>query len=364
MKAGEMKQGAAGQNAEIATDRVIVLWAFAEVALGGLLHAFRIPFTGIMVGSASVLCLCLLGHYAARPREILRALVIVLAVKAAVTPHAPGGAYLAVGFQGMAAWLIFRVVPAKGPACILLGVLALVQSSVQKVVFMTILYGLSLWQAVDVLALAALGFFGLEGMDPASPSAWIIGAYLFLHLVTGFAVGFAGSRLPEWIRQGAQDPALEQVLEAGRKKRETPGGMRSPADRRRRQLKRGAGLVVAACLIGILVGLDRETGTGPGMQALFLLLRVAAVATVYLTVVAPLIRIAIRRLTRRKQETQAGRIAHILEELPRLRPMAAEAWKQAREGPRTGIRRGIRLFMAAVLRQPEPAGEPLMPVER
>lgn len=339
----------------IEPDRVVLLWAFAEVALGGLLHAFRVPFTGILVGSASVLCLCLLGMHAERPRDILRALAIVLTVKVAVTPHAPAGAFLAVGFQGLAAWLIFRFIPARGPACVILGIVALVQSSIQKVVFMTILYGLALWQAVDVLASAALEFFGLEAVGPASPSAWLIGAYLLLHLVTGFSVGIAGSRLPGWIRQGAEDPGLARVLEAGRRGREMPRPGPRQADRRR-LLKRATGLFIAACLIGLLVGLDRGTDAGPGMQALFVLVRVMAVAAVYLLVVAPLIRIVVRRLTRREEQTQAGRIAGIIGELPRLRPMAMEAWRLARAGPGTGARRGIRLFAAAVLRESNPHG--------
>jgi len=339
---------------KLTTDRIILTWAFAEVALGGLLHALRIPFTGITVGSASVLCLCLLGFSVTRPREIFQGLAIVLAVKAAVTPHAPAGAFLAVAFQGLAAWCLFRFIGRTAVACVLLGALALVQSALQKLIFMTLLYGLSLWQAVDMLTASALKFFGIHLAEGADPSKWLIISYLVLHLLVGLVVGLIGARLPAWIQEGRKDSALSQVLEAGRGKPAVGPTGRSPHIRRKRLLRRAAGLILAAITVGIVIGLDGP-GQSPARQAAIVLLRVAAVALLYLFLIAPLVRIGMRHFTRRETASRPRRISKILEELPRLRPMALEAWKLTKATRAKQPFRILRLFLAAVLFPPETA---------
>lgn len=322
------------------------------MALGGILHALRLPFTGITVGSASVLCLCLLGVSVARPRDILRGLAIVLAVKAAVTPHAPAGAFLAVAFQGLAAWFLFRFVGRRAATCVFLGVVALVQSALQKIVFMTILYGMPLWKAVDVLAESALGFFGIQLAEGTDPSKWLIIAYLGVHLVAGLFVGLIGARLPAWIREGLRDPALPEVIRAGKGEFAHPRAGNPRPSRRKRLVKRATGLVLAACAVGIVAGLESQ-GQGPGRQAAQVLLRVFAVALIYLFIVSPLVRIGMRRLTRREKETQPGRISRILTELPCLKPMAFTAWKATNGTRLREPLRVLKLFLAAVLYQPE-----------
>jgi hypothetical protein len=341
---------------EFDVEQIILLWAFAEVALGGVLHAFRFPFTGISVGGASVLCLCLLGNSRDASGNILRALGLVLAIKAVVTPHAPAGAFLAVGFQGLAAALIFRHLPARAPACVLLGILALGPSAVQKVVFMTILYGMSLWEAVDVLSTLSLNFFGLEAGKTLPPSAWIIGLYLLLHLIFGFVIGMVGSRLPGWIRDGGGDPALQSVIQAGTDLPDPAKSAGGPSRRRRRILKRAAGVILTAGFIGLVVGLERQQGAGPLREALFLLVRVMTVALVYLFVISPLVHLLMAKLAKRQQETQRGRFTGILRQLPRLRPMAAASWHCTRDRGAFRPVLAVNLFLAAVLiRHPQKA---------
>ncbi|MCX7875007.1 MAG: hypothetical protein N2321_02445, partial [Melioribacteraceae bacterium] len=43
--------------------KLTTLWAFTESTLGGILHALRIPFTGLFVGSASVFFISLIAQY-------------------------------------------------------------------------------------------------------------------------------------------------------------------------------------------------------------------------------------------------------------------------------------------------------------
>ena len=43
--------------------RITALWGFSEATLGGILHAFKIPFTGLFVGSAAVIFISLIAHF-------------------------------------------------------------------------------------------------------------------------------------------------------------------------------------------------------------------------------------------------------------------------------------------------------------
>ena len=42
-------------------DLFIAMWALTEAALGGVLHAFQIPFTGLFVNSGAVLFMVLIA---------------------------------------------------------------------------------------------------------------------------------------------------------------------------------------------------------------------------------------------------------------------------------------------------------------
>ena len=80
------------------------------VGVGSLLpHLFLPPQASL--GFAAVL-IALIAYFAERKaRAILKALVVVLLVKAAASPHTPLPAYVAVSFQGLAGALLFGLLP-------------------------------------------------------------------------------------------------------------------------------------------------------------------------------------------------------------------------------------------------------------
>jgi len=66
------------------------------------MHALKLPFTGFFVGGFAVLCIGLLAHISHKNAAvILRSTLLVVLVKAIVSPYSPPTAYLAVSFQGV-----------------------------------------------------------------------------------------------------------------------------------------------------------------------------------------------------------------------------------------------------------------------
>ena len=120
--------------------RIAAIWAFAESGLGGLMHAFKIPFTGIFVGGMAVLMLILLAHQS-KFKVILQTTLLVMLVKLIASPQAPPPAYLAVAFQGLSAAIIYTLIRNKILATFIFTILAMMESALQKIIITTLIYG-------------------------------------------------------------------------------------------------------------------------------------------------------------------------------------------------------------------------------
>lgn len=171
------------------TFQLTALWAFVEVTLGGMLHALRVPLTGVVVGGTAVAIISIMGQNAQNPwKEIIKATGLVLLVKAGASPHSPLPAYLAVAFQGVLGALIFQLFKFCRASVILFSLIAMLESGFQKLILMTILYGKSLWTAIDVFTESVLNSFHLNSQT--SGSEWIIGIYIGIYTVWGLYLGY------------------------------------------------------------------------------------------------------------------------------------------------------------------------------
>lgn len=108
------------------------------------MHAVKSPFTGILIGGTAVMLITLIAWFAEKPSQaILRATSIVLLVKLSVSPHSPISAYFAVGFQAMLGAVLFSLLSNLRIAALLFGLLAMLESAMQKLFVLTLVYGLS-----------------------------------------------------------------------------------------------------------------------------------------------------------------------------------------------------------------------------
>src|SRR6186997_1280424 len=128
--------------------RLIALWVLCEAMLGGIIHGLRIPVSGLVVGSCAVICICLIAHYIPSKGAILKATIIVAIFKMMLSPQAPPPAYIAVFFQGMLGELLFFNRRFFKLSCILLGIIALLESGLQRILVLTIVYGNDVWRVI------------------------------------------------------------------------------------------------------------------------------------------------------------------------------------------------------------------------
>ncbi|MEM1095638.1 MAG: hypothetical protein AAGJ10_13645 [Bacteroidota bacterium] len=341
--------------------RLTALWALAEVGLGGALHALRLPVTGLVVGATAIVLLVLLAEAARRSdrsvrQVLLGATAIVLGVKLAASPHSPAGAYVAVAFQGgLAALLLPMVGRTVGPVA--LGIIALAESAVQRVLIMTLLFGATFWTAVDSFVTQVLGRIGALGLTPGETveaSRWLVGGYIAVHLVAGALAGGVAVRLARRVFAMAERPDVVALAQAAQTQAHAdPAPLGAPRPWYKRRVVRQLGLaVLLMVLYASTSAVDAEGTAAAGLA----ILRAAVLITAWSVLMAPLVMRGIRYVsgTRTRGTQQA------VAQLPELATLARLAWQQTRE---TGLRRPVAfaaLVTAAALAEavPETAAAP------
>lgn len=347
-----------GLERGLAVERLTALWALNEAGLGGLIHALRVPFTGVVVGSTAVVLIALIAYFAERKaRAILQATVIVLLVKAAASPHTPLPAYAAVAFQGGAGAVLFGLLPSLRLGALLLGLLALWQGAVQKLLVMTILYGKSLWDSVDAVGRWMLARMG-GGPGELSPTGWFLVFYLGYYTLAGLVTGWLAGAIPREIAEALKKPHPAPLPMPG----ESPLLPLAPSRKRWwRRTPFKAGVVLAMLL---LTTMWLTPGQDGWIKGLHVCARTLIVLVLWMGVLRPLGRALFRRFRRREQDAYGADVARALEQLPGLRQIAARAWRDSRGA--AGFRRWKKFLVELILlalvedapRQPVPRKEP------
>ncbi|MDD2235638.1 MAG: hypothetical protein PHP44_06910 [Kiritimatiellae bacterium] len=308
------------KSKEVSVARLTALWGLSEAGLGGLIHALRIPFTGIVVGSTAIILITLIVYFSERNmRVLLRSMVVVLLIKAAASPHTPIPAYFAVTLQGLMGAFLFSVLPGIRLPAMLLGVAALLEGVVQKFAVMTLLYGKSVWTAIDLIAQKAAGELGIQADIHAS--LWVIGVYAVYYAGGGLVVGWMAGAIPENIARQLEN--LDHVPQVPRA--ETVALPLGNA-RRWRMRRLLPGLAILAGLVAVYALAPSDAG---GVQrSVYILLRTLVILGVWFGLAGPWVRRAINRFLKNR----AGRYGHQLAEamglMPHLHALAVFAWTE------------------------------------
>lgn len=179
--------------------KLTFLWAFAESGLGGLLHGFKLPVTGFVLGAFSVIIISLIAYFSEKPyKDIVQATLMVVVIKFTVSPHSPLPAYVAVLFQGILGALIFQTAKHSAWSVMILSILVLLESAIQKPLVATILFGTELWVALDELMNRVFSFLGIAGGNNFSLRFLLV--YLFIYLVWALVVGRWAYQLPRQLQ--------------------------------------------------------------------------------------------------------------------------------------------------------------------
>ncbi|MFN0013223.1 MAG: hypothetical protein ACKVU2_01630 [Saprospiraceae bacterium] len=318
------------------TFRITALWAFSECALGGVMHALKLPFTGLLVGGFAVLCVGLLAQMSGRNATVLlRATLLVILAKALVSPHSPPTAYLAVAFQGVTGAMLLCYLRPFGLAALLYGFLAITESALQKLLTLYLFFGKPLIEAVDIFFTDVLGVFGLH-----SDVSWawaVVYAYVGLYAAWGLVLGIWLPRLPGQIDRRALEYTNVQ-LDAG----PPDAGFSKKTGRK----WIGAGFVLLFIALTFVFASGKAVGT---QKALYAVLRTLAVLAAWFFLLRPIITYFFKRWAARRAEQEQNTLAQIVGFMPDLQSKAVPLYRYvARQ--HTGWRRWPEFVLALFVR--------------
>ncbi|MCW5519615.1 hypothetical protein J1N09_07185 [Aureitalea sp. L0-47] len=304
----------------LVVERLTALWALNECGLGGFMHAISSPFTGILVGGISILLITLI---AANGKSVwpalLKALTIVLLVKLSVSPHSPVTSYLAVSFQAFMGMLLYSLFKVNKITVLVLGLLTFLESALQKLLTLTIIYGESLWDAVDVYG----SWVGqkVSFLDPVLSSRTLIWSYVIFYAIAGIFMGIVILRTMTLMRS-VEVMDQEKWMDAHtaiiqQKKSKSPSGKIL--------------IFWAIALLVILLPLLFFNSEFYGWKAgLYLVARSALILVCWYLLLGPLLLKGIQKLLSRRRSAYQEDIQNTLSLLPHLRLILKYAWKDSR----------------------------------
>lgn len=171
---------------KIALLRLTALWAFAESGLGGALHAFKIPFTGLIVGGIAMLIITIIASISESIiRDIFKAVIIVVVVKLTISPYTPITAYIAVFFQAILGSLLYRFLQINYISIFIFCTIAMLESALQKILLLFLFYGNNIIDATNIFINFILNQFSIKNING---SFWIVMIYFFIYLIGGILV--------------------------------------------------------------------------------------------------------------------------------------------------------------------------------
>jgi len=272
---------------QVAVWKLTALWAFSEAALGGILHAFKIPMRGIFVGGSAVILISLIAYFSDRKGAVLKSTLLVILVKGIVSPHTPLTAYFAVFLQGILGEILFFRKTFFRISALSMGILTLLFSSMQKIFILTLVFGNTLWESIDQFASFVVNkFFAQESVVDFRFSYILVGLYLGLHVLVGILVGLFAGKIPYWIEDVIQDDKLEIDTFNNTKTELT----KKKKGKHKRWWQRPSGIIfISFVVIMVLLSyLYPELGANKAAEMLFMTLRALLIMIIWYSLLGPL----------------------------------------------------------------------------
>lgn len=292
--------------------KTTALWAFSESGLGGIFHALKVPFSGIALGGISVILVTFLAFKSNQKwKTIVHAMLLVLMLKAMISPHSPVMAYVAVSFQGLLGAAIYQFFGVNRWSAMAFGSIALFESAFQKVFTLTILFGMQLWDAFYTFFDGLTAKFGIEFLSDLP--IIILTAYGALYALAGILAGSFAVKLPQNIDRTAKELGELRLDDFQVTKRSL---------KKRNRSKR------LFIFIGILLFMVSVfVYAGQGDKVWYTLLRTVVVILFFLFVFNPVAKFLINLWVKKRKSENQQRLDQLMDFLPRIKKNASLAYQ-------------------------------------
>lgn len=301
--------------------RLTALWAFTESGVGGIMHALQIPFTGLFVGGMAVLMICLIAQFSNhRYKLILKSALIVLIIKAMASPFTPLTAYLAVSFQAALAYAVISIAGINFISVLLISVVAMFESALQKLLVLTTFFGQSFWKATDNM----IAFAGTQtGYHIANGSYWVMGIYLAIYLAGGIVIAWISYKIIRNVK------LLESLSTAAKQVPVlpvTPVYTSNSNQKRQRKILAFTIVMVAVSLVLFIFSADKKSGWLEVIKAISWTI---AALLAWFVLIGPLLTTLLQQLLKRKQSRYQDEVLQTIALFPMLKALTISSWQSS-----------------------------------
>lgn len=307
------------------TLRVTALWAFSEAFMGGILHGLKIPFAGLVLAFVASVCITLIALGNNKKGEILKATLLVIAVKFILSPHTPPMAYVAVLIQGAVGELIFLNRKALKQAAFILTLFSLLYSAFQHLLILTIVFGKGFWQAIDIFLNKITQSFI---KDAVHYSLYIIIFYVGCYFIAGIAGGLLNIKIIKSVQSGNQTNALLQQLNNLPLQPENI----FPNERSVKRKKYFA-LIFGSLMLMMLIFsyLPFFSGSFSKSKIAELIIRGVMIILVWNYFITPLLRLQIQKWVARYKEKNGNTLQQVIALLPGIKTILQQSWQLSQQ---------------------------------
>jgi len=306
--------------------KLIILWAFSESALGGMLHALRIPLTGLFVGGSAVIFISLIAHFSKNKTSIIKATLLVLIIKFVVSPYTPLPAYFSVFAEGLLGFLFFNLLNLKKTAPILLGFFALLFSSFQKVIVFTVLFGMTFWESIDIFVEFVLKQLSISANLDISFSYLIIAIYVITHIGGGIFAGITAINIPKWVRNFAHEIDYSMII---------PNESVEKKSKKRKQkfwYQKSSGIIfiILAVLLVILSYTTSAFDSNLPLKIAIMFVRSVVITSLWFLIIAPYAMKFVQNILSKKKSEYSIEVENIINLLPEMKAAVQYSWKESK----------------------------------
>lgn len=314
---------------QIDPKRIIAIWGFSEATLGGILHALKIPPTGMFVGGIAVVLITLLAHYSQKKSIILNATITVIIIKAVISPHSPLAAYFAVALQGLLGYVFFSTIKIEKIAALLLGFFALLFSALQKFIVLTIVFGNTLWKSLDDFVNFILVQLDISSKDfSLSFSILLISIYTLVHVTIGIYLALKAVSLPK--KLAVKSYMLTEAFKVYLTE-DLFSSNKSSKPKRWFKRKSGLLLVIFLILLMVLTYLSPGFEKNRAFEILVMLVRSFVITFIWFVIVSPYVITKFNRFIEKNKFERASEINKVTALFPEFRKIINYTWKVSAE---------------------------------
>jgi uncharacterized membrane protein YagU involved in acid resistance len=305
--------------------RITALWAFSEAFMGGILHGLKIPFAGLVLAFVASLCITLIALGNNKKGEILKATLLVIAVKFILSPHTPPMAYLAVLIQGAVGELLFLNRKALKPAAFTLNLFSLLYSAFQHLLTLTIIFGKDFWQAVDIFLNKITQSFLKNAVHF---SLYLVIFYLACYFIAGIAGGLLNIKIIKSVQSGNQTNDLLQRLNTLPPSGEDFFVNQKSAKRKKWFMLIFGGLMLLLLIFSYLPFFNAEFSKS---KILELVIRGVIIILVWNYFITPLLRLQIQKWVTRYKEKNSNALQQVIALLPGIKIVLQQSWQLSQQ---------------------------------